>query len=104
VLVVDSRVVSRRLGISGVALGWSGFHGISDERGKQDLFGKELAVSQIAVADNLASLAQIFFGQSNEQTPFVLFEKCENIVFTEEEEDPKIAVIAEKDDLFTAQR
>ncbi len=100
VLVVDSRVVSRRLGISGIALGWSGFCGVSDERGKKDLFGKELSVSFLAVADNIASFAQIFFGQSGEQTPFVLLEKCEKIHFTDLAQDPQIAIVSEHDDLF----
>lgn len=101
VLIVDSRVVSRRCGISGIALGWSGFRGVTDERGKKDIFEKELTVSYIAVADNIASFAQIFFGQSNEQIPFVLLKQCDDIVFTEETENPKIALISAEDDIFS---
>ncbi len=99
VILVDSRVVSFRLGITGVAMAWSGFVGVSDERGKADLFGKKLAVSQIAVADNLASIAQIFFGQSAEQTPFVV---CEDVPvhFTDEKQDYRSAQIPPEDDLY----
>jgi len=101
IVVADSRVVSRRRGISGVALAWSGFFGVSDERGKTDLFGRKLAVSEIAVADNLASVAQIFFGQSAEKTPFCVFEKCETVFFTDAPQNPKMAKISQKDDLFS---
>jgi coenzyme F420-0:L-glutamate ligase len=99
VIVCDSRVLPFRRGISGIALGWAGFVGISDERGKTDLYGKKLAVSEIAVADDLSSMAQIFFGQANEQIPFVL---AENVPaeFTDTEQDCSKACIKRSEDLF----
>ncbi len=101
VIVADSTVVSFRLGIVGRAVAWSGFVGVSDERGKADLFGNRLTVSRIAVADNLASVAQNFFGQAAEQTPFVV---CENtpVTYTDEQQDSRVAQIAPEDDLYAS--
>lgn len=101
VVLADSRVVPFRLGISGIAIAWSGFVGISDERGKTDIFGHKLQVSQIAVADNFASLAQVFFGQAAEQTPFVLFENAP-VQFSVAQQDHQSACIDPRDDLFSS--
>ncbi|QQS59606.1 coenzyme F420-0:L-glutamate ligase [Candidatus Peregrinibacteria bacterium] len=101
VLIVDSRILPFRQGISGVAMGMFGFSAVSDERGKPDLFGKPLRVSQMAVADNLAAFAQLFFGQSAESCPFLLLENAP-VIFTEEPQNPKDLCIAPKDDLFRA--
>lgn len=100
VIVADSRVVPFRLGISGVALAWSGFVGVSDERGKKDLFGRTLKVSQIAVADDLASVAQIFFGQAAERVPFVLINDPP-VSFTDLPQNYKSAQIPIAEDLYT---
>lgn len=99
VFICDSRVLPFRRGISGIALGWAGFEGVSDERGKKDLYGKELQVSQLAVADNLSSISQIFFGQAGESVPFVVFEDP-LVEFTNEKQDPREARIPLEEDLF----
>lgn len=99
VILVDSRIISFRSGISGVAMAWSGFEGVSDERGKPDIYGKKLAVSRIAVADDLASVAQIFFGQAAERIPFVLCEDAP-VRFTDERQDYRSAQIPPAEDLY----
>ena len=73
VLVVDSRVLPLRRGIVGVALAWSGFVGIRDLCGRPDIYGKKLKVSELNIVDCLASSAQLFFGQADEQIPFCIF-------------------------------
>ncbi len=72
VIVIDSRTHAMRLGVSGVAIGCSGILPITDERGKPDLFGHELQVTRRAVADSLASTAELLMGESNEGVPVVL--------------------------------
>ena len=42
VLLTDSHCQPLRLGTSGIAIGWAGFEGVLDERGKHDLFGKKM--------------------------------------------------------------
>ena len=65
VLVVDSRTHAMRLGVSGVAIGVAGLRPITDERGKKDLFGHELQVTRRAVADGLASTAELLMGEAD---------------------------------------
>lgn len=99
VLVIDSRVLPFRRGISGIALGWAGFRGVEDLRGETDLHGRKLEVSQLATADNLASMSQQYMRQGDDRVPFVLVEDAA-VVFTEEEESPKKAQIPREEDLF----
>ena len=50
----------------------AGFQPIKDERGKQDLFGNAMTVTQIGVADALAVCAQVVMGERDEATPFAV--------------------------------
>jgi len=72
VLIIDSRTHPMRYGCSGVAIGCSGIPSILDERGKKDLFGRELKVTRRAIADNLASAAELLMGEADERIPAVL--------------------------------
>ncbi|MBN1432409.1 MAG: coenzyme F420-0:L-glutamate ligase [Methanomicrobiaceae archaeon] len=69
VIIADSRTHAMRLGCSGVAIGCYGITSVTDERGKKDLFGRELEVTQLAVADNIASAAELVMGEADECTP-----------------------------------
>jgi coenzyme F420-0:L-glutamate ligase len=69
VIVIDSRTHAMRLGCSGVAIGCSGIPSVIDERGKLDLFGRELEVTKRAVADCIASAAELVMGEANECVP-----------------------------------
>lgn len=72
VLIVDSRTHPMRYGCGGVAIACSGIPSVTDERGKKDLFGRELKVTRRAVADNIASAAELVMGESDERIPAVL--------------------------------
>ncbi|MEX2702144.1 MAG: coenzyme F420-0:L-glutamate ligase [Candidatus Baldrarchaeota archaeon] len=72
VIVADSRTQPLRLGTIGIALGVAGFVPVSDERGKLDIFGKPLMITRRAIADNLASAAEILMGEAGEMVPAVL--------------------------------
>ncbi|MDP6627294.1 MAG: coenzyme F420-0:L-glutamate ligase [Methanopyri archaeon] len=72
VVVADSRVLPLRLGCVGVALGTSGFEAVEDDRGKTDLFGRELSMTRVALADNIASAAELLMGETDRQVPAVL--------------------------------
>lgn len=99
VIVSDSRCTPLRAGVSGVALAWSGFEGVTDERGKQDLYGNPLQITKLATADNLSSAAELVMGNANESTPFVL---CKDVLvkFTAEQQSPCMAQFPIKDDIF----
>lgn len=69
VIIIDSRTHAMRLGCSGVAIGCSGIPSVIDERGKEDLFGRELEVTKRAVADCIASAAELVMGEAGECVP-----------------------------------
>jgi coenzyme F420-0:L-glutamate ligase len=72
VLIIDSRTHPMRYGCSGVAIGCSGIPSVLDERGNRDLFGRELKVTRRAIADNIASAAELLMGEADEGIPVVL--------------------------------
>jgi coenzyme F420-0:L-glutamate ligase/coenzyme F420-1:gamma-L-glutamate ligase len=69
VIIADSRTHAMRLGCSGVAIGSAGITAVIDDRGRSDLFGRKLEVTKRAVADNIASAAEIVMGEADECTP-----------------------------------
>ena len=69
VIIADSRTHAMRLGCSGVAIGCAGIPSVIDDRGRSDLFGRKLEVTKRAVADNIASAAEIVMGEADECTP-----------------------------------
>jgi len=72
VILTDSWLVPGRYGTTGVAVGVAGFNPIKDERGKMDLFGNPMAVTQVGIADSLAVSAQNVMGERDEATPIAL--------------------------------
>ncbi len=71
VLVIDSHGRAWRLGTVGVAIGVSGLPALVDLRGKTDLFGYNLRITQVGVADELAAAASLLMGQAAEGTPVI---------------------------------
>lgn len=72
IVISDSHCQPLRMGTSGIAIGWAGFEGVQDERGKKDLFEREMVYTKMAVADNLSSAANLLMGETNASTPLVL--------------------------------
>ncbi len=72
VLISDSFGRPWRIGVSGVGIGCSGLRAVIDERGRTDRFGRELQVTQIAVADQLAAAAVMAMGEADEGRPIVV--------------------------------
>jgi coenzyme F420-0:L-glutamate ligase/coenzyme F420-1:gamma-L-glutamate ligase len=71
VMIIDSHGRAWRLGTVGVAIGLSGVPGLVDLRGRVDLFGYTLRITQVGVADELAAAASLLMGQAAEGTPVV---------------------------------
>lgn len=72
VIVTDSIGRAWRLGTVGTAIGCAGVLALHDLRGERDLFGRQLQVSEVAVADSLAAAAVLVMGEAAEGTPLVL--------------------------------
>ncbi len=71
ILIIDSHGRAWRNGTVGVAIGIAGLPGLQDLRGKPDLFGFTLRITQVGVADELAAAASLVMGQASEGTPIV---------------------------------
>jgi coenzyme F420-0:L-glutamate ligase/coenzyme F420-1:gamma-L-glutamate ligase len=76
------------MGEINVAIGTAGIKPIRDRRGEKDLFGYVLRIKQTAVADELASAAELVIGQANEGIPVAIirgynYQTAENASATE---------------------
>lgn len=69
VIVSDTHGRPLREGEINIAIGVAGLKPIRDRRGESDLFGYVLKVKQTAIADELASAAELVIGQANEGVP-----------------------------------
>ena len=72
VVITDSWGRAWRRGAVGMALGVAGMPALMDLRGRVDLFGHELRVTQTGFADEIASAASLLMGQADEARPAVL--------------------------------
>jgi coenzyme F420-0:L-glutamate ligase/coenzyme F420-1:gamma-L-glutamate ligase len=72
VIVSDTQGRPFRMGEMNVAIGVAGIKPIRDRRGEKDLFGYVLRIKQTAVADELASAAELVIGQANEGIPVAI--------------------------------
>jgi coenzyme F420-0:L-glutamate ligase len=72
VILTDSWLMPGRLGTSGVALATAGFKPVQDERGKADLFGNPMLVTQRGIADSICVCAQMVMGERDEATPIAI--------------------------------
>jgi coenzyme F420-0:L-glutamate ligase / coenzyme F420-1:gamma-L-glutamate ligase len=72
VVIIDSWGRAWRRGTVGVALGAAGLPALMDLRGRPDLFGHELRVTQTGFADEIAAAASLLMGQADEGLPAVL--------------------------------
>ncbi|HEX2979237.1 MAG TPA: coenzyme F420-0:L-glutamate ligase [Anaerolineaceae bacterium] len=71
VQIIDSHGRAWRNGVVGTSIGFSGIPGLVDMRGRPDLFGFRLRITQIAAADELAAAASLVMGQADEGTPAI---------------------------------
>jgi coenzyme F420-0:L-glutamate ligase len=84
IIIGDSRVQPLRRGTSGMALGVAGFVPVIDDRGRRDLYGREMKMTRRAIADNLMSAAEILSGEVDERTPLVLIRNAPIILTNED--------------------
>ncbi|MCS7117062.1 MAG: coenzyme F420-0:L-glutamate ligase [Nitrososphaerota archaeon] len=72
VIISDTTGRPFRRGYVNVAIGISGISPILDLRGKNDIFGRRLRVKMIAIADELASAAELIMGNADERIPVAI--------------------------------
>lgn len=72
VIVSDSVGRAWRRGVVGLAIGAAGLPALLDLRGRQDRDGRPLAVTEVGLADEIASAAELLMGEADEGQPAVL--------------------------------
>ena len=72
ILINDSMGRPWRLGTMGLAIGSAGITTLDDQRGGSDIFGRELKITMIARADELAAAGSLLMGGAAERSPVVL--------------------------------
>jgi coenzyme F420-0:L-glutamate ligase / coenzyme F420-1:gamma-L-glutamate ligase len=77
VVIADSLGRAWRIGTVGAAIGAAGLTLLDDQRGMgQDLFGRTLQATVIAVADGIAAAAVLAMGEGAEGTPAAIVRGC----------------------------
>ena len=72
VIISDTHGRPLRKGEINIALGTAGLKPLRDRRGEKDLFGYTIRVKRTAIADELASAAELVIGQTNEGIPVAI--------------------------------
>lgn len=97
IVIADSVGRAWRMGTTGMTLGCAGVEALQDLRGRTDMFGRILQVSEHAVADAIAAAAELIIGEADEATPVVLARGLEQ---GWSEQDSKVLLRPEQDDMF----
>ncbi len=82
VIISDSHTIPLRRGVLGISLAHYGFVPLQDYRGKPDLFGRTLKITQKNIADGIAAAAVLAMGEGSEQTPLAVIRNIPWIKFT----------------------
>lgn len=71
IVINDSHGRAWRMGTVGVAIGVAGLAPLTDKRGDADLFGRELHITVLGAADEIAAAASLLQGGADEALPIV---------------------------------
>lgn len=81
VILTDSKTTPLTWGMIGTAISYCGFSLLNDYRQKEDLFGREMKVTQVNVAEAIAAAAVLEMGEVNEAKPLAVVEDVSSIQF-----------------------
>lgn len=103
VIITDSISLPLKWGVVGRSIGHCGFEAVASRIGEEDLFGRKMTMTKIAVAEALASAAVFTMGEVAESTPLCLIEDIPHITFLDtppSKETQAELYIAPEDDVF----
>ncbi|MGN1091414.1 MAG: coenzyme F420-0:L-glutamate ligase [Alphaproteobacteria bacterium] len=83
IVSTDSHTTPLRYGVTGITTGLAGIEPLKDVRGKEDLFGRPMQITQINQIDALSAMSVLLMGETNESTPIVLLRGYDKIQFNE---------------------
>jgi coenzyme F420-0:L-glutamate ligase/coenzyme F420-1:gamma-L-glutamate ligase len=97
VIISDTHGRPFRMGAINVAVGTSGIAPLKRFVGQPDLFGYTLRTTSVAVADELASAAELVMGEADEGVPVVLIR---GYCFDKAETSARVLIREESQDIF----
>ncbi len=97
VIVTDTYSRAFRRGQVNFAIGLAGIRPFIDYRGHKDLFGYIMQVKFTAVADELASAAELVMGQGDEGIPVALIKGFDSVVSDKPYSSKDLLIDAEED-------
>jgi coenzyme F420-0:L-glutamate ligase / coenzyme F420-1:gamma-L-glutamate ligase len=99
VIITDTHSRPFRLGQVEETIGIAGLNPFVDYRGKSDLFGYQLRFKNVAVADEIASAAELVMGQGREAVPAAIIRGLRRVRFQERARSSGL-VVSRREDLF----
>jgi coenzyme F420-0:L-glutamate ligase/coenzyme F420-1:gamma-L-glutamate ligase len=97
VIISDSAGRAWRVGTIGMAIGTAGMDPLRSHVGDPDLYGRRLNVTEIAVADELASAACVLMGEAAEACPVII---VRGAVWSESDQGSAALIRSRDADLF----
>jgi len=96
VVITDTFGRPFRMGQTNVAIGIAGINPLKSYKGKQDMFGKILRVTEIAIVDEIAGAAELVMGKT-ENTPIAI---VRNLKYSKRNNSITKIIRKEKNDIF----
>lgn len=96
VLMTDSHTSPLRRGVTGISLAHWGFAGLNNLIGEPDLFGRQMKMTTVNVADALASAATLMMGEANECRPLAII-GYDGVKFTEKTDSNELTIPVHED-------
>lgn len=100
IIITDTTSRPLKYGTAGIALYSYGFEPLIDKRGKKDLFGKKMELTQINIPESLSGFAVYLMGETNEQTPMLIARGIRHINYTLKDNYSTTLVPLEQDIYF----
>lgn len=96
VILTDSHTTPLRMGVTGIALSYWGFDGVTSKVDEPDLFGRKMKFTHIDIADALAVATVLVMGEAGECTPLALAH-IDGLNFRDEIDPAQIRIPLEND-------
>ncbi|MDF2736813.1 MAG: F420-0:gamma-glutamyl ligase [Nitrososphaeraceae archaeon] len=96
VVITDTFGRPFRMGQTNVAIGIAGINPLKNYKGKQDMFGKTLRVTEIAIVDEIAGAAELVMGKT-EGIPIAI---VRNVKYSKRNNSITKIIRKEKNDIF----
>ncbi|MDO8620066.1 MAG: coenzyme F420-0:L-glutamate ligase [bacterium] len=97
VIISDSYCTPLRAGVTGISIGFYGFHPVANHIGEKDIFGRKFTFSKSNVADGITASAVTVMGETNEQIPIAIVRGIPNLVFTTRDTRKELLIDPKKD-------